>query len=546
MKKTFTLLTLFLFINLFSQTIGPITITQGSEIKDDKQKIVKIAGEAHGKIYTLAFKNKKVYIKVFSNDMKLLSTNLIEREKLKSKNKKIIFEDIIILDNNIYVFGSIYDKKAKQLKLFAFPVNEKGIVSANKIEILSASVPKRTQKGAYYFKKSPNRDKLLILHATLVKKEDLIKYEIKLIDSDLKNVFSTIEEVPFEDRRGLEFTISDFDLNFNDDVFLVINESYRDRKAKMNIEKLYLHSYKGKNSYKKELLNIDIDGKEIVNCELLATNKGIIHLAGLYSSVKKSGRANRKLKGAYSASINSDENSFNKITFTPFDFDTKVQLIGKRRAKKDKDVPPYYFTHSLIEKEDGGIILMSEYSIRYVGATSGFGPLGMTPITIINDQIIVTSFNPDGTIKWTNVVPKKQKASYEILSLNIFGFAGNANFSVGVGFSLKLGTFGKGPEYLSVIPIYKNGKLTVIYNDNPKNSGIMDMDDIKKMTHYNKSLPTILTFDESGNTTRVDQTEYVKEQLILRPRVFYRRSNNEYIIYSSKMKNDKLGILTIK
>ena len=546
MKKLILILAGLFFVNISAQKIGPLSITSGEEIEDNSQKIVKIAGVSNGKIYTLAYQKKEVFIKVFSQDMKLLSSNIIESEKFQSKEKKILFEDIVILEGNVYVLGSIFDKKEKELVLYAFSVNEDGTLNSDKKKLIAASVKKRREKGAFYFKISPNEDKLLILYATLFEKEDLIKYELRLIDKNLKTLFSQIEEVPFNDRRGLEFTISDFDLNIYDDVFLVINESYRDKKEKKNIEKFYLHSYKNAKNYKKEVLNIDLTDKEIMNCELLPTNKGIVHLAGLYSSVKKSGKANWKLKGAYSASVNSDSNSLNKITFTPFNFDTKVKLIGEKRAKKDKDVLPFYFTHSLIEKDDGGIILLSEYLQIRQGRSSGIGPISFTPITFTNNEIIVTSFNPDGTVKWTNVVPKKQIASYTILSLNIFGFAGGSNFTVGAGFSIALSTLGKGPEYLSAIPIYEGNGLTVIYNDNPKNNGNTDMDGIRRMTRYNESIPVILTFDEDGNISRVDQEEYIKEQLIIRPRVYYRKAPNEYIIYSSKRKSDKLGILKLE
>ena len=546
MKKLFAFVLLLVVMSAYAQKIGPISLSYGKEITDDKQKIVKIAGEANDIIYTLAYKGNKVYIKTFSKNYDPLQTNLIEKSKLESKDKKLTFEDIFVLNNNVYVFGSIYDRKAKKLNLYAFPISKEGKLLTNKKLIASASITKRSERGAYFFKKSPNRDKLLILHAALFKKEDLIKYEIRLIDDNLNEVTKNIEKVPFTDRRDLEFRISDFDMDIDENIFLVINESYRDRKKKENIERLFLHSYKKAKAYKKEVLKVNIKDKEIMNCEMLPTSNGIIQLAGLYSSVKKSGRANWKLKGTYSASIDSKSNSLNKITFTPFDYETKVQLIGERRAKKDKDVKPYYTTHSLIEKEDGGIILLSEFQLIVQGKSMGIGPLSSTQMTFINNEVIVTSFNPDGTVKWTGVVPKKQVASYTTISFNIFLSGGSSNFSVGAGFSIPLGVLGKGPEYLSVLPIYNDGKLTIVYNDNIKNKGVSDMDDIKKMTNYNKSIFTVMIFDKNGKVTRIDQDKIVKEQLILRPRVYYRRTPIDYIIYASKKRSDKLGELIVE
>lgn len=221
------------------------------------------------------------------------------------------------------------------------------------------------------------------------------------------------------------------------------------------------------------------------------------------------------------------------------------KLIGERRAKKGKDVKPLYATHSLIEKNDGGLILLSEYQLIIQGNSSGIGPLSLTPITFVNNEIIVTSLNPDGSIAWSNVVPKKQKASYTTLSLGIFGFSNQSNFSVGAGVSVPLAVLGKGPEYLSAMPVYQNNKLTVIFNDNPKNYGETDIEKIKDLGNYNKAVPAALTFDNQGNFERLDQEVVEEYQLVLRPRVFYRTSQTEYIIYSSRKGEDKLGRMTI-
>jgi hypothetical protein len=84
-----------------------------------------------------------------------------------------------------------------------------------------------------------------------------------------------------------------------------------------------------------------------------------------------------------------------------------------------------------------------------------------------------------------------------------------------------------------------------MYNDHVKNNGKTDMDHLKRMRNYNKSVFVLLSFDENGKISRLNQTKINKEQLILRPRIFYRIDNKNYIIYSSKKKKDKLGYLTI-
>jgi hypothetical protein len=176
-----------------------------------------------------------------------------------------------------------------------------------------------------------------------------------------------------------------------------------------------------------------------------------------------------------------------------------------------------------------------------VGRSSGIGPLQITPITHINNEIIVTSINPDGSIDWANVIPKKQKAAYSSLAIGFAAFAGNSNFTVSAGVSVPIGVLGKGPEYLSAMPIYENGQLTVLFNDNSKNYGVTDIEEIKWLGNYNKAVPTAIMFDDHGVMTRVDQEDVEKQQLVLRPRVHFRSTPTEYIIYSSRKSEDKLG-----
>ncbi len=546
-KKHLIILTIFLisFSIKGQEKFGPITLKYGHEIEDNKQKIVKIAGEANTKIYTLATKGKKHFIKVFdANEMSVLSINKIELPELKGKD--LDFESFEVIDGEVYVLGSLYNKKKKEFSLLAVKVSPEGKLTEKSKILFNTPVTKRRERGAFYFKKSPAKDRLLIMHATLFDKEEVIQYEIKLLDKDLNTITSHLEKVPFKDRRDLEFSISDFDVSANNDIFLIINESYRDRKQKKNIEKFEIHAFKKENNYEKEIININFENKEVINCEILATNKGLLQLVGFYSSVNKRGKANWRLKGIYAGTVDINTNKVLNLKFNEFDYETKVKLIGERRAKKGKDVKPFYITHSLIEKEDGGLILLSEYQLIQIGKTRGFGPLGLSPIQFTKNEVIVTSLNPDGSVKWSNVIAKKQKASYTTLSVGFFGLANSGGLSVSAGISIPISQLGKGPEYLGAIPIYRDNKLTVLFNDNKKNAGITDIEKIRSLGNYNKALPTAFSFDDKGVITRIDPKDVEEKRLVIRPGVYYRKTPSEYIIYSSRKAKDKIGRMIVK
>lgn len=550
MNKIYFFLVLFVVCstNVFAQyDIENIKISYGVELPDDKAKIVKLFGENNGIIYALALKGKDdYYIKTFSSgEMKLLSSKLIVLPELKDKD--IEFEEVALLDGKPYIIGSVYHKKEKIYTLVGLELGEEGKLKKDMITLFEAGVARNNEKGAFYFKNSPDEKSILIMHTAIFEKEDALKYEIKLFDSNLKEVFSNIDKVSYDDsKKDYQFTLSDFDVNVFNDVFLVVNESYRDSKKKEKVEKFQVFAFKNANSYKKEVIDINFKDKEIINCKMMATNKKTLQLVGFYSSVRDNGKANKELKGVYNATVNLATNVNDNLKFNEFDYETKVKLLGERRAKKGKDVKPLYNIHTIIEKNDGGLIVLSEYQLIVVGQKQGIGPLGVQPITYITNEIIVTCLKPDGSLEWSNVVAKDQDATVTVASFNIFAASGNANFAVGLGLSFPLGVMGKGPEYLSAIPIYKDGQLNIIFNDNKKNKGITDIEEIKNLGNYNNAVPTLFRFDDKGNIKRFDPEEAIKNELVIRPGVYYRKNDNEFLIYASRKKADKLGRMIIQ
>nr|WP_152565568.1 hypothetical protein [Nonlabens ulvanivorans] len=193
-----------------------------------------------------------------------------------------------------------------------------------------------------------------------------------------------------------------------------------------------------------------------------------------------------------------------------------------------------------------GVIVLSEWYTTYVGNTSGIGPLAFTPITYSTNEIIVTALNQDGTMDWSNVVPKEQQVTVTQFSIGLAGGMTNGSVSVGVGVLFPLAILGEGPEYLSSVALYENGKLSLLVNDDPKNIGTTDIDDVRKVRNIKKMIPVIFTFDDStGDMERIDPTDYEKNQLVVRPSVTYQKGAGKYLIYGSNKKGAHLGTLTI-
>jgi hypothetical protein len=553
MKKTGIALMAALALGCFSlnaqNKIEKINVTYGEELPNDKQKLVDIIGEANGKIYGLAMNGDDYVLKIF--DSATMGQKSAKEIKLPELNdKEVEFERIYLLNGKLYAIGSVYNKKEKIYNLVATPLSEDGKLGSEGVVLFKAETEKKSERGRFDFRQTQDGNGLLVMHSSLFKKEDAVKYEIKFFDDNLKTVFSTVEKVQFDDdKKDYSFFLADFEVGLNDDVFVVVNEGYRDKKKKERVERFEIHAYKSANGYKKEIINVGIKDEAIVSCALIPTDD-VLRLTGFYSTVRDSGRANTQLRGVYAATVDLKTNTTTNVKFNDFDFETKKKLIGERRAKKDKDVEPMYNIIHYFGRADGGIIVLSEYQ-NAIYSSSGVGiggiGVGMTSVNYIRNEIIVTSLAPDGSHEWSNVLPKQQDASASTMYAGVsFVASGGGSFAVGGTVSIPFAQLGQGPEYLGALPIYRNGELSVLINDNIKNKGIIDIEEIKSMGNYNKSVPSLFVFDKTGKITRKDPEEAVKNSLIIRPGIKYRKSDNEFIIYSSLRKSDKLGRMVLE
>lgn len=548
MKKAFNLLFLLVTTSLMAQlSVGSVQLDFGEDISETEGNIVNIAGVKNGLIHTLSKKGKKFYLQTFDTDSKKnVASKLLKLEKIR--DNKAYVEDVVVIQDKAYVMATYYSKKDKTYNFAALEILDGLELGAPRI-ILSSQVDSRSKKGVFLFEMSYDEINYMVTHVYINDKKELLRYEFSLVDANMSIVKEDVNTVSFEDRKDLFFDFADFGVNENGDAFIVYTESYRDRKAKTTKNNITLQTYYRNKNYELIETKIPLNGKRVVNCDLIYTENKL-QLVGFYSKLRKSGRSEYKIEGIFDIAVNTTNNAIDKKVFNDFTVETKSKLIGERRAKKGKNLKPFYRNTDLIEREGGGVIVLSEYFFKTIGRSSGIGIAGVgisaTPVIYDTNEIIVTALNADGTLAWSNVIPKEQKAAISVISVGLVGGASNGSFSISAGVMFPVASMGDGPEYLSSMPFYKDNKLTVIVNDDPKNIGITKMDDVKKVRNINKMIPVAFEFDDAtGTMTRIDPEEFEKRQIVVRPGVVYPISENETIIYGSNKSETKLGILKI-
>lgn len=549
MKKITFLFVLVLFIASASYAqnrVGEIEFSFGEKIDEQRGKLVKIVGETSDRIYALGLRGKKnFYINTFSSeDMSLISNILIELPEINDRDLE--FEEMLMVGTKIYAIGSFYDRRNKESNLIAIEISQEGKLTGNEHILFSIQVDRHSERGAYFFRRSHDGDQLLAMHVSILKKQDMIQYQVKLLDENMEVSLNHNEQLPYEAKNGGHFGIEDYDVSPYGDVFIVINESYRDRKLKKHIENFELHSFKKNNDYNKEVLKLNVSDNYIVNCKMRVGFDNVVQMVGFYGETTSRGRTKGKLKGIYNININTVNNTVGNQKFNEFDLETRIKILGERRATRGRDLNPLYSINNIILRADGGVIVLSEFQTIAVGNSSGIGPLSFTPITYTSNEIIITSLDENGNLEWSNVVPKEQVVSTTVFSVSFVAFIGTGSgVSVGSGFTIPISEMGRGPEYIGAVPIYDNGKLTILFNDNARNVGETDIDKIRRMSRYNIAVPTAFQFDSQGNMTRIDPEDAAKDQLIMRPSVLLRKSNNEFIIFTSRRSEERLSRIRI-
>lgn len=543
MKKLLLLLVITSFSLTAQINVGKISLDFGETTSEKDGEIIIIAGEKNGNIYALARRKKDFYLQTFDATTKnFKSSTRLDFDKINGG--KLLVEDLAFIGDQLYLMLSYFDKKNKTYNFIAKEIQKSTIVKT--IYLLSAKVDNRSNKGTFVFTKSYDNFNYLVAHVGLDNRKNQLKYSVKLFDDRLAKVFDDSYINTFNKKNNHLFDFSDVQVNEHGDVLIATTESYRDKKKKTNINNITIHSYLANRNYEQELTKITLTGKRAVNCSLIETKDNTLHAIGFYSNLKKNGKAKITVEGIYDIAFDYEKGKVIKKNFNDFTLEIKKQLIGERRAKKGKDLEPYYTNIAFVERDNGGVIVLSEFKLIFESGSSGFGPLSVTSYSYNTNEIIVTALNKDGTLDWSNVIPKEQRAIVSEVGLSIFGGVSSGGASVSASAYFPLAVISKGPEFLSAVPIYHNGKLTVIVNDDPKNIGITKMDDIKKVKNINKMIPVAFSFDEqTGAISRIDPKNFEKKQIVLRPFVIFEKSSKNYLIYGGNKKGNAIGELKL-
>ena len=497
-----------------------------TNIAKSKSYYPDIIGENEKNIYTFSYAKNKFVVESHRKGSFLLNySTSISPEKI-NKNKTYI-EDVIFFNNRFIVLVSYYDKKIKQSIIYAYYINGKtGKADKHKEKIFSIPVEKKKRDGAFSVMVSPDKSKMMVRHNAYYKKQKAFKEKIKILDDGLSEL-NTAEEISL--KKGARFTLSNGVLD-NDGSIYFLKKEINDK-----IESYSIVSYEAKRDFEKweEALSIDDLGLDIgayINDIHFTINQSNELIVSGYYALKK------ELKGCFYLRIDNKSKEIEIKKVSEFGKDFKDQFKTKKQEKKGKDAEIMNMFHNveILTKKDGGIVLIGELYYYYYGSSDQ----GTVYKEYFGD-IIVLDISSEGELNWGNRIPKKQVFGYYTYGPLVFA---------STGFSLFIIPNWRTTEYFSYLAGIDDEKVTIIFNDNPKNN--LSKDDqakLKSLKKVKKSTVTKFTINlKTGEKKEELFTKAKDYDIYIKPQVSYQEGQDKpVIVFGMKGKKYKYGTFNL-
>lgn len=488
------------------------------ELLDSKKNVSDILGEYDGDVYSIAKKRMGCYFyRCNSKNLKMEVQTEVEIPEIDGKRPEI--EGYQMVKGQVVVFAS---KEVKDVHtLYAFSIDKNGVISQKPKKMFSVNLGDGSREE-FLFKTSLDKSRLLVLQKHILRKEKKQVVGARVFNENLELINEAKKVMPTKEDDE-KINIKSFATDNNGDIYLLFNRT--DRKGMiLSFEAFHFTIEKETFDYELDLNKLVKNAKEemAISTAIFDVNtEGDLCIGGFYYGKMKNTWYNKAIKGTFFIRIDGASHKVATVTAEPFDEEAKSELLKDKDLAKNKEIPPHYEPKHIIFKEDGGVVMVSEYyTLVMIGnmAIKTYGP------------ILVTSIAKDGSIEWVRALFKNQVYSYNTRDILASVMDRSVLYSYVVG--------------------VRDGSIYIVFNDNPKN---LTAKNLKERYHtlmvLTKSIPVVMVLDKKGNLSKrevLDGANEEENEVKIRPGVSTQVNNMEVILYGTKGNGDKLGRLYLE
>lgn len=444
-----------------------------------------------------------------------LDKNLSEqyRNDFNKELKGKEFEQFFVLQNKLYILASDYNNKEKTMDLLVSAIdNTSGELQGDWRPL--ASLQKEDKRDAIQFKLSYNEDSTRMILVSTIAGKERNNYQVQQFDRTLKalgratSIFNEFEPKTFQ----LEDVIY---TNTNRIVLVGRVYAYEEGKKKkakfLDFSNYNIRIYDEKGKMQTNL-NTTINGKWMVSTKVVQQPGNDLVLASFYSNDKKGkevdGLLVQRIDPTSGQVLNTSEKAINTSLIstveeaTNDDNDEESKQERKEREKLEKlknendGFSRYMKFSNILYTADKGLVILAEKYHHYTYTTTtmtGQNQWQTTTYSVFEcGDLMMCKIDAAGAISWLNVLPKQQK--------EVIRGGSSVGFSIGTNY---FQTYNM-PFYAGFGVLQTPTAMNLIFNDNPKNEGVVQLGQkVKQVNYFRKSTCFAVTLDPiTGKYTR--------------------------------------------
>ncbi len=503
-----------------------VKITWGEEIKMKKDSYYsKVVYASENSICLAKWMKGDFYLEMQNKNLQTLKEQEID---LKPNKKDLSLEGTFEFGDLLILLASRTDKKSKTNSLYYKTIDKFTLKEKSDWNLLSEIFFLKNRRNGYFnYTLSEDENKLLIYISQPVEgKDSPERFGFKVFDQSMDLLWKKDIELKYNENL---FSIGGFVLSNRAEVYVIGRKLlYREDRPKQIMSKEYhILSYTQDNN--NQDYKIDLEDKYIKDIAFGFNPSGNLICSGFYS---KNGAESNGIKGVFYILI--DPITGNVLQQTSKEIDEnfitedwtdryKEKVLKKKekkekKGKKAKEIEAYkYDLKDLIVYDDGSATLLAEqYYVRTV-TTSTTDANGNrhthTTYHYYYNDIYIIKIDKSGEILWTSKIDKYQH------SINDGG-------------------------YRSSFHLHTRGdEIFLIYN-------------LSTRAYYDKEVWKAMPKDERKNYLTLISTVFsdgvvkdhlllnnTKEEIYVVPKFCEQIDDNKTLLYTSRRKNVRLGIL---
>jgi hypothetical protein len=522
-------------VNLFAQDLD----IQWGEAFDSKTTVKKIIGMHDGVMYTYSGKGMKTFIEGF-DDEKYAKQFSTQFQLPKYQDKKVKLLELVMTSDGPIAIGFQSQKAKKTFRILVIGFNSNGSIKGKYKEIIEEQSGERS-KGVNFLVKT-SEDKSKVLFALLREKAKTKKHvsDIVVMNKDLEVISENVidvdlSEYAIEDSKGKIFYRADVHLD-NDGSYVTLVETMARIRGShpKNIFRIKDYTISGELSAEEE---IDLDDKGISApfVQFDDVNK-TIKLFGFYNELDASSKKERGFVGVYAATISRGDLELIDKNATDFPDEFLKNILKAKKVEKASDkgqdlgIAPFFRVNHVYQDAENNTVVAAEYYTYTVREDNN----GNRVETWTFGDIITMSIDENGKLNWIEHLEKRQVATRTTPKMMVsFG---------GISVNVLLAT--NAPQELynwSYLSGLTENFAYVIYNDHFKNTTKE-----KTIGSAKKAIPYLVTYrlEDGANKKTTVTKEADKTGTKMAPRVYFKISDSQFIVWAVRKKENKFGVVT--